>query len=59
MQPRSDRPNAPDTGFHQRYNSDPEFKRQVDEGRKRSAAERTHRQLKESLDMPRAGKKLY
>ncbi len=53
----------PTVGFADRYANDAEFKRQVDDGRKRAAANRTHDSLKESLAMIRgertAKKKLY
>lgn len=71
FRPNSDRPNFPDSGsdtertgkrtwsFHERYASDPEFKRQVDEGRKRSAAQQNHDAVTAALAMPSQRKKLY
>lgn len=51
------------SAFEERYASDPEFKRQVDDGRKRATTKRNHNALKEALDMvrgvPGAGKKRY
>jgi len=53
----------PTIGFHDRYANDAEFKKQVDEGRKRSEVKRTHTALKESLAMsrgePGSKKKFY
>lgn len=49
----------PTVGFQDRYNSDAEFKRQVDEGRKRAAQKQSLKALQASLDMPRLGKKHY
>ena len=43
----------PTIGFSDRYANDSEFKRQVDEGRKRSETKRQHEALKESLRMVR------
>lgn len=61
--PRTDLPNhassKPTWSFHERYNSDAEFKRQVDEGRQRRDAERNLIALQSSLDMVRKRKKLY
>ena len=62
--PNTDRPNhassKPTWSFHERYQSDAEFKRQVDEARQRSAAERSLNALQTSLDLSRGkGKKLY
>lgn len=62
--PNTDRPNSASPRstwqFHERYASDSEFKRQVDEARKRSAEERGTEALKTSLDMTRGkGPKLY
>jgi hypothetical protein len=64
MNPNTDRPNhasdKPTWSFHERYGSDPEFKRQVDEARKRSADERNLTALKSSLDIANnKGPKLY
>lgn len=64
MNPATDRPNhasdKPTWSFHERYNSDAEFKRQIDEARKRSAAERTTAALKTGLDIVNnKGPKLY
>jgi hypothetical protein len=62
--PNTDRPNhassKPTWSFHERYASDAEFKRQVDDARKRSAAERGTAALQTSLDLTRGkGRKLY
>lgn len=62
--PATDRPNSasskPTWSFHERYSSDAEFKRQVDEARKRSAAEKNTESLKTSLDIANSkGPKLY
>ena len=62
--PATDRPNhasaKPTWSFHERYSSDAEFKRQVDEARKRSAQERSTSALKSSLEMVQGKKpKLY
>lgn len=62
--PQTDRPNHASGkstwSFHERYASDAEFKRQVDEARKRAAQERSTAALKESLEMSRGNrKKLY
>lgn len=43
----------PTIGFHDRYANDPEFKRQVDDGRKRAEASRNIRALKDALAMSR------
>lgn len=43
----------PTVSFHERYTSDPEFQRQVDEGRKRAAERRSQAALKDSLRMVR------
>ena len=71
MNLRADRPNFPDSGdlrrsgnkstwsFHERYASDPEFKRQVDEGRTRAQSKQGLSELKSALAMPREKKKLY
>ncbi len=62
--PNTDRPNhastKPTNSFHERYGSDAEFRRQVDEGRRRKAQERGLADLQSSLDVA-AGKrpKLY
>lgn len=59
--PNTDLPNHaskhPTWSFHERYASDAEFKRQVDEGRRRAAEIRTSKQLREAGT--RTGKKLY
>ena len=67
----SDRPNFPDSGsltdrtgkrtwsFHERYASDPEFKRQVDEGKRRAQDKRELLALKKALSMPSRREKLY
>ena len=62
--PNTDRPNhassKPTWSFHERYASDAEFKRQVDEARKRAAREHGTVALKTSLDLTRGkGTKLY
>ncbi len=53
----------PTVGFNTRYANDDEFKRQVDEGRKRADTKRDHAALKDSLSMIRGDytkkKKLY
>ena len=53
----------PTVSFQDRYASDDHFRRQVDDGRKRAAAERTHKSVKESLAMIRGAhgskKKFY
>jgi hypothetical protein len=49
----------PTVGFQERYNSDAEFKRQVDDARRRSAQKRSLDALKAALDMQRTGKKHY
>ena len=46
-------------GFHERYANDPEFKRQIDEGRIRSRAKQSLESLKQSLLMPTRKAKLY
>ena len=59
----TDRPNhasdRPTWSYHERYNSDAEFKRQVDEGRKRASADRSLKQIREATQAIRKGKKLY
>lgn len=49
----------PTVGFHDRYANDTEFKRQVDEARNRSAAERSLATLKKSLAMVKNREKMY
>lgn len=53
----------PTIGFQERYAADAEFKRQVDEGRKRADTKRDHEALKASLAMIRgdrnAKRKIY
>ena len=53
----------PTVGFNERYATDDEFKRQVDDGRKRSETKRGQQELRDSLAMVRgdrtAKKKLY
>lgn len=44
------RPTRPTNSFHERYASDAEFKRQVDEGRRRVVNERNSKQLQGALD---------
>lgn len=68
----SDRPNFPDSGdstrrtadkstwsFHERYANDPEFKRQIDEGRVRARMNRDHKALKSALSMVQEKRKMY
>ena len=68
----SDRPNFPDSGnqternknartwsFHERYAGDPEFKRQIDEGRQRSKERREQDALKSALSMTREHRRIY
>lgn len=62
--PNTDRPNSPSPkptwSFHERYGSDPEFKRQVDDARQRAASEKNTVALKSSLDIVNnKGPKLY
>ncbi len=61
--PNTDRPNhasdRPTWSFHERYASDAEFKRQVDEGRKRANELRTTKQLASVAEIGRKRKKLY
>lgn len=45
--------------FEDRYSSDPEFKKQVDEGRRRMKERETTKHVKAALDMVREKKKLY
>ena len=45
--------------FQDRYSSDIEFKRQIDEGRTRSKAKQELAALKDALSMPQRKKKLY
>lgn len=64
VNPATDRPNhassKPTWSFHERYNTDAEFKRQVDEARKRSKADRGHATLISALESTRpGGRKLY
>ena len=50
----------PTVGFHERYAHDAEFKRQVDDARKRASRERTTKALKASLALTRGqGTKSY
>lgn len=49
----------PTVSFKERYASDPEFKRQVDEGRKRHTADQNYAKLKDALAMSKTKKKLY
>ena len=49
----------PTVGFHERYASDTEFKRQVDDAKKRSNAARGTAALKKSLAMVSERKKSY
>lgn len=61
--PRTDLPNhasnKPTWSFHERYNSDAEFKRQVDEGRRRSKEIATTKALKAVAEVGKTRKKLY
>lgn len=61
--PSTDLPNKPSPkatwSFHERYASDAEFKRQVDEARNRAAAEQSKQALTKSLGMFSNGEKLY
>ena len=62
--PNTDRPNSaspkPTWSFHERYGSDAEFKRQVDDARKRAAAEKNTVAVKSSLAIANNnGPKLY
>lgn len=61
--PLTDLPNnasrKPTWSFHERYASDAEFKRQVDEGRRRSRESATQQQIQSALDMQNQGRKLY
>ena len=57
--PSSERVGPRTWSFHERYASDPEFKRQIDEGRTRSQAKRELAALKEALAMPQHRKRLY
>lgn len=61
--PNSDLPNDgkmnTTSDFHVRYTNDPEFKRQVDEGRKRAGVNRAQAALKDSLTMVQRRKRLY
>ena len=61
--PATDRPNhasdRPTWSFHERYASDAEFKRQVDDGRKRANELRTTKQLQNVAEIGRKRKKLY
>lgn len=61
--PSTDLPNSPSAkptwSFHERYASDAEFKKQVDEARNRAAAERSTKALTTSLGMVANRQKLY
>lgn len=46
-------------GFHERYENDAEFKRQVDEGRVRSKERKSLAALQSSLSMVKDKRKLY
>jgi len=52
-------PKQPTISFSDRYASDQEFRKQVDEGRKRATEKRTTEALKKSLSMPKRREKLY
>lgn len=49
----------PTVGFQDRYNTDSEFKRQVDDGRKRAAQKQSLKALQDALAMPSQRKKHY
>lgn len=51
--------NPPTVGFQDRYHSDAEFKRQVDDARKRSTQKASLKALQSALDRQRNGKKHY
>lgn len=57
LNPNTDVPNTPSrptNSFHERYASDAEFKRQVDEGRRRATIERSSQQLQSVIkDRPK------
>lgn len=61
--PQTDLPNQaspkPTWSFHERYSSDPEFKRQVDYGRQQRAQEQSTAALTDSLNMVNKRQKLY
>lgn len=61
--PLTDRPNhasdRPTWSFHERYAADAEFKRQVDDARRRAGERRTHAELKRALTAQRERRKLY
>jgi len=68
--PNSDLPNSPNPRpgggqsptswqFHERYASDPEFKRQVDEGRRKNRAKKSFAALESVLKMVKDGRKVY
>lgn len=61
--PLTDMPNRasanPTWSFHERYASDAEFKRQVDDARKRRMQEQAQATLKTSLNMVQNRQKLY
>lgn len=61
--PQTDRPNHASSNrtwsFHERYASDAEFKRQVDDAKRRQAQEQSTAALTNSLAMTSQGKKLY
>lgn len=62
--PATDRPNhastKPTWSFHERYGSDAEFKRQVDEARRRVREDKSLSAIQSSLKMTRpGGGKLY
>ena len=47
------------SAFSERYATDAEFKKQVDEGRKRAEAERTRKEVSAALQMVPKKQKLY
>mgnify|MGYP001564615826 CR=1 FL=1 len=64
----SDRTQVPDAtnrtggrtwGFHERYTNDAEFRRQIDEGRKRAQSKRELEALKSALSMTREHHRVY
>jgi len=59
MSERNERADKRTIGFHDRYENDSEFKRQVDEGRARSKETRGQQELKSALSMFREKRKLY
>lgn len=58
--PRIPQP-QPTWSANDRYNSDPEFRKQVDEGRERARreSERVERDVADALDMVKTRRKIY